>query len=241
MVHLTKKYRREYWATPMSNHSMYMSKKALIAELILLFILLPFVLTFSNIYINIPLIVIALVYVAAMSKKLWWLDSIKSLAMAIKPKASEPRKLKANELWRIFLMVFSFAVATGLYVKYVMPEQLFSVVTNNLPLWILICFVYVFLSVIPQEFLYRVFFFKRYKSLAMPSWIFVLLNASLFSLAHLMFANTLVMILTFCGGLLFAFTYHRTQSMRLITIEHSLYGLWLFTVGMGSMLAFPSA
>ena len=71
--------------------------------------------------------------------------------------------------------------------------------------------------------------------------MFIFLNATLFSLAHIFFRNTLVLILTFLGGLLFAFTYHKSKSTLLVSIEHAIYGNWLFTVGMGEMLAFPGA
>jgi hypothetical protein len=48
------------------------------------------------------------------------------------------------------------------------------------------------------------------------------------------------MILTFIGGILFAFTFKKTKSTLLVSIEHAIYGCWLFTVGMGEMLGFPS-
>ena len=41
------------------------------------------------------------------------------------------------------------------------------------------------------------------------------------------------------GGLLFAFTYSKTKSTLFVLIEHTLYGCWLYTVGMGEMLGFP--
>ncbi len=66
------------------------------------------------------------------------------------------------------------------------------------------------------------------------------INAIVFSLGHIFFKNTLVMILTFVGGLLFAFTFQKTRSTLLVTVEHAIYGSWLFTVGMGDMLGFPS-
>jgi membrane protease YdiL (CAAX protease family) len=62
----------------------------------------------------------------------------------------------------------------------------------------------------------------------------------LFSWAHIFFKNSLVMILTFLGGILFAITFKKTQSTLLVSIEHAVYGCWLFTVGMGSMLGFPT-
>jgi len=48
------------------------------------------------------------------------------------------------------------------------------------------------------------------------------------------------MILTFVGGILFALTFQKTKSTLLVSIEHAIYGCWLFTVGMGEMLGFPS-
>ncbi|MCA9351767.1 CPBP family intramembrane metalloprotease, partial [Patescibacteria group bacterium] len=68
----------------------------------------------------------------------------------------------------------------------------------------------------------------------------ILVNAILFSLCHLIFRNSLVLVLTFVGGVFFAFTYLDTKSTVLVSIEHAIYGSWLFTVGMGAMLAFPS-
>ena len=70
--------------------------------------------------------------------------------------------------------------------------------------------------------------------------VFVFVNAIVFSLAHIFFRNSLVLLLTFLGGILFAITFNKTRSTILVTIEHAIYGCWLFTVGMGEMLAFPS-
>ena len=105
--------------------------------------------------------------------------------------------------------------------------------------WLVLLFVYSFFSVYPQELVYRTFFFKRYDGLFKNEALFIFVNAILFSLAHLFFGSTLVLILTFLGGFLFAYTYKKTQSTLLVSIEHALYGCWLFTVGMGEMLGFP--
>jgi hypothetical protein len=47
-------------------------------------------------------------------------------------------------------------------------------------------------------------------------------------------------VLTFFGGLLFAFTYSKTKSTFLVNIEHAIYGSGLFTLGMGVMLGFST-
>jgi len=119
-------------------------------------------------------------------------------------------------------------------------SNLFIVVKTKPSLWIMILFIYSFFSVYPQELIYRTFFFQRYESLFRSNLVFILVNAVVFSLAHIFFKNTLVMFLTFIGGILFALTFKKTKSTLLVSIEHAIYGCWLFTVGMGAMLGFPS-
>ena len=100
--------------------------------------------------------------------------------------------------------------------------------------------VYSLFSVYPQELIYRTFFYERYEALVKNEDLFIFINAILFSLAHLFFKSGIVLLITFIGGLLFAYTYFKTKSTLLVTIEHAIYGSWLFTVGMGTMLGFPA-
>ena len=147
--------------------------------------------------------------------------------------------------WRAFsgILGLRFAllvVVSSAFVYFLYPDLLFKVPTSKPLLWLGILLVYSILSVYPQELLYRSFFFKRYRGLFESKNMLIFINAILFSLAHLFFGNLLVLLLTFIGGLVFAFTYYRTNSMLLVSIEHALYGCWLFTIGMGDMLGFPS-
>lgn len=153
-------------------------------------------------------------------------------------------KVKKGIRWRSFwkqtLVKFAvIAVITAVYVYIVDAPKLFCVPKNNPTLWVLILFVYTFLSVWPQEVIYRTFFFERYANFFADKRLLIFVNAVVFCLAHLFFKNVLVTVLTFIGGLLFAYTYYKTKSTTLVSIEHALYGNWLFTVGMGEMLAFP--
>ena len=154
-------------------------------------------------------------------------------------------KMADNLNWKAFwkrtlLQLVGIAIITIIYVWFTDKTQLFTVVINNPMLWIFILFFYSVFSVYPQELIYRTFFFQRYQSLFKNEWLFVFINAALFSLAHIFFRNTLVMFLTFIGGILFALTFRKTKSTLLVSIEHAIYGCWLFTVGMGAMLGFPS-
>ena len=154
-------------------------------------------------------------------------------------------KIKKDLPWSMFwkrigVKFFVIVLITTLYVWMIDRENFFTVVLNNPLLWIFILFFYSAFSVYPQELIYRTFFFQRYQNLFRSDKLFIFINAIVFSLAHLFFKNTLVLVLTFIGGLLFALTYQKTKSTFLVSIEHAIYGCWLFTVGMGSMLGFPS-
>ncbi|MBO6606743.1 type II CAAX endopeptidase family protein [Psychroserpens sp.] len=141
---------------------------------------------------------------------------------------------------RILVQLFGIVILTTLYVWFFDKDQLFIVLLNKPLLWLMILFIYSFFSVYPQELIYRTFFFSRYNSVFKDPRLLMFINAIVFSLGHIFFRNALVMVLTFVGGLLFAFTFQKTKSTLLVTVEHAIYGSWLFTVGMGNMLGFPS-
>ena len=153
-------------------------------------------------------------------------------------------KLERSINWHSFMKkttvkLIAIAIVTTIYVYVVQPSSLFCVPLSNPGLWVMILLFYTFLSVWPQELIYRTFFFNRYGSFFKDKRLLIVVNAIMFAMAHLFLRNTLVIVLTFLGGLLFAYTFKKTRSTTLVSIEHALYGNWLFTVGMGQMLAFP--
>ena len=148
--------------------------------------------------------------------------------------------LNWKQFWkRTLLKLIGIAIVTTLYMSIFDSSNLYGVIRNKPMLWGVILFIYSLFSVYPQELIYRTFFFQRYEGLFKSEVLFILINAALFSLAHLFFRNALVMLLTFLGGILFALTFKKTKSTLLVSIEHAIYGCWLFTVGMGEMLGFP--
>lgn len=154
-------------------------------------------------------------------------------------------KITKNLNWKYFwtqtlLKLAVIAILTTAFLWVTNKEDLFIVLRSKPKLWLFILFIYSFFSVYPQELIYRTFFFKRYHNLWSSKAFLVFINATSFALAHIFFKNTLVLILTFLGGILFAFTYLKTKSTLLVSIEHAVYGCWLFTVGMGDMLGFPN-
>jgi membrane protease YdiL (CAAX protease family) len=199
-------------------------------ELLIIFVLIPISYAFD--YAPILKLVIGVLGFTYITYVLFKIEKIKV-------------RIEKNSNWRAFwkstsIKFLGIAIVTCFFVWFTDKESLFAVLLNKPKLWVLILLFYSLFSVYPQELLYRTFFFKRYKTLFKNEYVFIFINALLFSLAHLFFKNTLVLLLTFIGGILFAFTFKKTKSTFLVSIEHSIYGCWLFTVGMGNMLGFPS-
>ena len=208
---------------------MIKSRAFLTGEFLLLFVLLPLSLAAPMaVWIKVALVLLGFGYLLMVLRKF---EGLKF-------------RIHKNLNWSSFLkrigITFSvIIIVTILFVRYKDPSALFYVPLNNPLLFITILLFYSLLSVWPQEIIYRTFFFERYASLFQTKFSLVLVNAVVFSLAHLFFKNFLVIVLTFIGGILFGLTYIKYKSTTLVSIEHALYGNWLFTVGMGEMLAFP--
>lgn len=201
-----------------------------LVEFFVLFILLP--VSFSMDY---PILIKIAIGLTGFVYVIYVLLKVEKLKFQMAP------NLDWKHFWTVTLLKFvGIAVITYVYVWFVDKNNLFSVVVNKPKMWIIILVVYSLLSVYPQELIYRTFFFKRYQALFSNDNLFLFFNAIVFSLGHIFFKNALVIVLTFLGGILFALTYNKTKSTVLVSVEHAVYGSWLFTVGMGSMLGFPS-
>ena len=199
-------------------------------EFVSLFILLPLALAVPvSPWIRVVLGFIGLVYVVWVSRKLKFF-SIKKLSVGI----------KVQHVYFLAAKFIIISIITYFIVSEFYPQELFTSLLNNPLKFMIICLVYTIGSVIPQEFIYRDFFFKRYYSFFPNDKIFVLSNGVLFSLAHLFFYNELVLLMTLIGGWIFSYTYVKTKSLRFTILEHALYGCWVYAVGLGSILGFPN-
>jgi membrane protease YdiL (CAAX protease family) len=99
--------------------------------------------------------------------------------------------------------------------------------------WLLVMLWYPLLAAVPQEVIFRVFFFHRYAPLfARPAGL-IAVNALGFGVAHLIYGNWVAVSLTTLGGALLAYRYHETGSLLVVSFEHGLWGNFLYTVGAG--------
>lgn len=198
-------------------------------ELFILFFLLPVLLaTPLNKYIKFSLIGVSVIYVASLliQLKQWKSPEVTNII-----KKQFGKRITAFSIAILFIGILLLQIYD--------PSQLFKVPQTKPLLWLSILFVYSFFSVLPQELIYRKFFFMRYENLFTNKKLFYCINVLCFSLCHLFLKNAWVILITLLGGILFTYTYQKTKSVPLVTIEHSIYGNLVFTVGLGSMLAFP--
>lgn len=113
------------------------------------------------------------------------------------------------------------------------PDAAFDMVQRR-PLFLLvIAILYPLLSALPQELIFRVLYFSRYGPILPTGGRGLALNAALFSFAHLMYWSGIVAVMTFAGGLVFAWAYARRGSFALAVVLHSVAGVILFAAGLG--------
>lgn len=135
-----------------------------------------------------------------------------------------------------FVAGFSLAtVAVGAGVVLLFrPDAFLFLLRDNPALLLMIALLYPVLSALPQEIVFRPLFFRRYGALlpagAGPQ---VVLNAALFSFAHLMYWSWIVAAMTFSGGLAFAWAYRVRGNFPEAVVLHALAGIIVFALGLG--------
>lgn len=92
---------------------------------------------------------------------------------------------------------------------------------------------YPLLGALPQEIIFKSFFFHRYRSLFPGPRSLVILNGISFGLFHLWYANIIAPVFSIFAGMILACRYLKTKSLVIISIEHSLMGILLYVVGLG--------
>ncbi|PQJ36235.1 hypothetical protein BSZ35_01995 [Salinibacter sp. 10B] len=125
------------------------------------------------------------------------------------------------------------ALVVGTVFALARPDLWFTFPRVHPEAWLLIVVTYPILSAYPQEIIFRAFFFHRYHALFPSRWGKITASALTFGFAHIVFANWLAPAMTVIMGLQFSLTYARTESTLQVAVEHGLWGLYAFTVGLG--------
>ncbi len=159
----------------------------------------------------------------------WWATRRRALRR-------QPMRLRP-----ILLRFLILAPLLTLIVWRAMPAHFLDLPRHKPVLWAAIMVLYPALSVWPQEMIYRRFIFQRFADLFPTEAMLIAASAAAFGFAHIIFLNVWAVLLTLAGGALFAQTYARSGSVRVVSIEHALYGCLVFTIGLGRFFYTGSA
>lgn len=134
-------------------------------------------------------------------------------------------------LWAVAAAVSVVAIAVSA------PDRLFDLPRRTPLLWVAVVVLYPLVSVYPQELVYRAFLLHRYGPVfgGADTWGAAAASTAAFGFAHLMFGSVWSVLLTLVGGWLFARRYQRSRSLLAAAVEHALYGVLAFTVGLGDL------
>lgn len=113
------------------------------------------------------------------------------------------------------------------------PKILFYMPKFQFSTWLVLLLVYPLLSAFPQEIIFRTFLFHRYKTIIPRKEHRIWLSSICFGYVHIFYDNWLAVVLSTVAGYVFCKTYAHSRSTILVAIEHSLWGLWIFTLGIG--------
>jgi membrane protease YdiL (CAAX protease family) len=200
----------------------------LFAEMVLFFVGVPLLMRWAIYDLHIPLILVLQPLLLGFVIYLLWDDTF-----------HVRRELSKGFAWRHLLWIgLVFAIVGGsiaFATSVVFPERFLGFPLYRPKLWMLLMLLYPLLSVIPQELVYRTFFFHRYGPILDGNrWLAVAINGALFGFAHIIFNNWIAVAGSAVIGSIIAYRYWMTRSFWAAWFEHTLYGCLVFTVGLGA-------
>ncbi len=143
------------------------------------------------------------------------------------------RGWRAIDWSRVGVLCAVTLIASIIVMQAMVPERMFAMLIYSPHTMLTIVLFYPLLSALPQEVVFRALYFRRYRDILPEGVPGLFLNAALFSLAHLMYWSSVVMIMTFAGGFVFAWAHSVRRSFPMAWVMHSLAGLIVFAVGLG--------
>ncbi len=138
-----------------------------------------------------------------------------------------------RQLRNLLLTFLALAPVVAAFTYYQVESRFLAFPQNKPAFWLALLLVYPVIAAIPQEIVFRAFFFHRYRSIFPDQRVMIVMSALSFGLAHIFYNNWIAPVLSFFGGLLFGYRYLKSGSALVAGIEHGIWGDFLFTVGIG--------
>lgn len=138
-----------------------------------------------------------------------------------------------KRIGRTLLLFLGLMLASTFVFALINPDGLFVMPSQWPKAWLLLLLLYPLFSALPQELIFRTFFFHRYKRIVPRKKHRVWLSSTSFGFAHIIYGNWVAVVLSTIAGYCFSKTYAVSRSTLLVALEHSLWGAWIFTLGLG--------
>ncbi len=193
-------------------------------------------LEFSLFYLLAPALIAVFLPPRQMFPALFAFTALGLLLLAVTPRFHWSRLLDGARNWKLheflgFTLFCTLGFSALIYL--LRPDAAFFLLSERPQLLGMIWLFYPFLSALPQELLFRVLFFRRYRIILPQGMGADVLNAAVFSFAHLMYWSWVVALITFAGSFIFSHAYRTRGSFLYAVLLHAIAGNLLFTVGMG--------
>lgn len=200
----------------------YFSQVYIIFEFLLFFVFIPFI---ANRFLEGWLKIIPLLLIAAFFFVLLRMDSGFDQKVFLRLDKDHLRKSVGRVIFITVLLVW--------FTWWIFPDLLLYYPREDFEDYLITFILYPFASVIPQELVYRVYFFHRYRNIVPEKYLLMLSNAVIFGLTHWIYGNWVAPIATFLVSWIFIFNYLKSKSLLNVSLEHYFYGLVMFTIGFG--------
>jgi membrane protease YdiL (CAAX protease family) len=141
--------------------------------------------------------------------------------------------LSRNTTKTIILRFIPYSIALMIFTWLAIPEHFFGLPRERPKTWVMVMIFYPLLSAIPQEIIFRSYFFRRFSILFPNALSIQTASALAFGWVHILLQNWVAVVFSAIGGYLFANTYGKTRSLAAVCFEHALYGCYIFTLGLG--------
>ncbi|MEL6335784.1 MAG: CPBP family intramembrane glutamic endopeptidase [Pseudomonadota bacterium] len=146
------------------------------------------------------------------------------------------RELREGGFLRHWRMLLGFtliaATAIAVLVLTLRPGSFLAFPRGRPEMWMFVMVAYPIVSALPQELIFRPLFFRRYGVLFPDARVAVAMNGAVFGFGHLFYQNPIAIGLSFLGGAVIGWAYHRTGSFPLAWALHAIAGMLIFTLGL---------
>ncbi|MFZ2633772.1 MAG: CPBP family intramembrane glutamic endopeptidase [Desulfosalsimonadaceae bacterium] len=134
---------------------------------------------------------------------------------------------------QILITFMGISIFLGLFTYLVYADRFFVFPIDKPNATLIFVLMYPLLGALPQEIIFKCFFFHRYRSVFPGTLSLIIFNGLSFGLFHLWYANIIAPIFSIFAGMILSYRYLKTKSLLAISIEHSLMGIFLYVVGLG--------